>query len=75
MELISKILGFKIKMQIVNVFDHYDQADKQWKGICGMVSFDLIVDSPALLCLCHKANWDKRKILQKGRQLINITST
>jgi hypothetical protein len=38
METIAKVLGFKIKMQIVNVFDHYDAIENKWKGICEMVS-------------------------------------
>ena len=42
METIAKVIGFSFKMQIVNVFDHWDAHDNKWKGICGMVSSTLL---------------------------------
>jgi len=41
-EFIAKVIGFRYKIDVINVFDHYDVHDHKWKGIVGMVKIFIL---------------------------------
>jgi hypothetical protein len=38
-EFLGRVYDFRFRVDVINVFDHYDVHDNKWKGIVGMESF------------------------------------